>query len=152
MQEVSVFFTSIAWVPSTLARHRVEVRSFAEWLNEWGGGVDGLLHCVFFPRSLQGTDFFLTITPGFWNISQGDETNTFSCVQDSSAEHYQGNHIPILEAQAEAERCDWSLDFLQAAKLPSCSFWWPRTRGPCQGETEQDWPDRMPCRLPITQG
>lgn len=96
--ELSVFVTSIPQVPNTLAGHSVEPQTLC-LLNEYMNEVVGLIYLslwISFPRPLQGTDCFLTITTKLWKHFRDDEANKLSCVQDSSAEHYQGNHIPIL--------------------------------------------------------
>lgn len=109
--------------------------------NEWGGGVDRLASLYFLP--LISPMYSFLIKPhnrALKTYLRDDETNNFSCVQDSSAQCYQRNHIPILEAKGGGERCDWSLDFLQATNL-CCRLWWPRTTDPCQGETDEVWPE-----------
>lgn len=67
-----------------------------EELDELGGGLDRFTLLSFLPQISPKYRFFHNHhNQALETCFKDDETNTLSCVQDSSAEHYQENHIPI---------------------------------------------------------
>lgn len=104
-------------------------------------GLTDLSHWFFFPRFLQGIDFFLAITTRLWKYTSGmmKQINVFVF---RTAQHNIIKESAFLLWRLRMEQKDVTgVLTLRAVKLTCCRLWWPRTSDPGQGETGQVWPE-----------